>query len=556
MSPPTATLVAPPVNEPKPAQTPKADDGRPVPAAWYGLLALVIVVSFFTGIHDLPLFDLDEGAYAEATREMFERGNFLATYLNGQPRYDKPILFYWLQAASVSMLGWNELALRLPSALGGTAWALATALFVGRLRGARQGCLAGILVSSSWLVAMIGRAAIPDAVLNFFICASMFSIYLYHHEGHRRYLTLAFAFMGLGFLTKGPIAVLIPFVVSLVFFASTGDLRRWIGAITDGRGWAIFLVIALPWYLAIMVVEGPGFLQGFFLTHNLGRFTQAMEGHGGSPFYYLGVLLVGTVPYTGLLATVVRHGGAVLRDPLERYLAIWFVFVLAFFSLSGTKLPHYLNYGLTGLLILFALHADRLRSRGLALAPTGVFFVVLLFLPEIIGHALPDVRQAFYRAGLEGYRDYLGPTYRLACLLGLAMTVALGLAPRMRNIGRLIAAAIMIQATMSLVLMPAIGELLQAPTREAGRIVHERGLAPVVRWRLNMPSFSVYSRRVVPERRPRSGDIVYTTPAYIEAGWRYETIYRAGGVILIRLLDAGETSGTSAAGTAPAPPGQ
>ena len=538
------------------AQPANDEVGLPSLIAWYGLLATVMAVSFFTGIHELPLFDLDEGAYAEATREMFERGNFLATYLNGLPRYDKPILFYWLQALSVSLLGWNELALRLPSALGGTAWAMATALFVGHLRGARSGCLAGIAVSTAWLVAMIGKAAIPDAVLNFFISASMFSIYLHHHDGRRRHLILAFAFMGLGFLTKGPVAVLIPFVVSLIFYASTGDLRRWLGAIADGRGWLVFLVIALPWYLAIMVVEGPGFLQGFFLTHNLGRFTQALEGHGGSPFYYLPVVLIGTIPYTGLLATVVRHGGTILRDPLERYLAIWFVFVLIFFSLSSTKLPHYLNYGLTGLLILFALYADRLRSRALALAPSLLFFLALIFLPEIIGHALPEVRQAFYRAALEDYREHLGTAYRLSCLLGLALAIALGLASRLRNTGRLVGAAILIQLTMSLVLMPAIGDMLQAPTREAGRIVHERGLEPVVRWRLNMPSFSVYSRRVVPERRPRAGDVVYTTPAYIEPGWRYETIYRAGGVILLRLLDAGETAGTAAAGTGPAPSGQ
>ncbi len=524
--------------------------------AWLGLLLATVAAAFFTGIGSLPLFDLDEGAYAEATREMFESGNFLATTLNGLPRYDKPILFYWLQALSVSLLGWNEFALRLPSAIGGTAWALATALFVGRLRGIRAGCLAGIVVATSWLVGMIGKAAIPDAVLNFFICSTMFSIYLHHREGHRRYLLSAFAFMGLGFLTKGPVAVLIPLSVSLVFYLSSGDCRRWLRAITDRRGWLVFAAIALPWYLAIVVVEGPGFVMGFFLTHNLGRFTQAMEGHGGSFLYYLPVVLVGTLPYTGLIATLFRHGAAIVRDPLERYLLIWFVFVLVFFSLSGTKLPHYINYGLTGLLVLMALHADRLRSRTLALAPTAAFFLALLFLPEIVGKALPDVRQAFYRAALGNYREHLDTSYRLACLLALAGTVILWRLPIRRNTHRLLACALMTSIGTSLLLMPRIGAMLQEPTREAGRIVVERGLAPVVRWRLNMPSFSVYSRRVVPERRPRTGDVVYTTPAYLDPAWRTETIYRRGGVILVRIIDDGRTDDGEAATTTTTPPGR
>jgi len=75
-----------------------------------------VLVSFFLFLGDAPLFDVDEGAFSEATLEMFQRGDFLSTYLNGQPRYDKPILIYWLQAASVAAFGANEFAFRFPSA--------------------------------------------------------------------------------------------------------------------------------------------------------------------------------------------------------------------------------------------------------------------------------------------------------------------------------------------------------------------------------------------------------------------------------------------------------
>ena len=84
-----------------------------VPNRWlYILFAACVVAGFFINIHAVPLFDLDEGAFSEATREMFVRGDFISPYLNGAPRYDKPVLIHWLQAASVWTLGLNEFALR------------------------------------------------------------------------------------------------------------------------------------------------------------------------------------------------------------------------------------------------------------------------------------------------------------------------------------------------------------------------------------------------------------------------------------------------------------
>ncbi|TAM24244.1 MAG: glycosyltransferase family 39 protein, partial [Nevskiaceae bacterium] len=76
------------------------------------LFALALFCGYWLNSWAVPLFDLDEGAFSEATREMFARGDFLMTYLDGEPRYDKPILIYWLQAASVALLGWSEFALR------------------------------------------------------------------------------------------------------------------------------------------------------------------------------------------------------------------------------------------------------------------------------------------------------------------------------------------------------------------------------------------------------------------------------------------------------------
>jgi 4-amino-4-deoxy-L-arabinose transferase-like glycosyltransferase len=95
-----------------------------------GFLLLAVAIGFFVNLGGIPLFDLDEGAFAEATREMLASGTFAATYLDGVPRYDKPIFSYWMQALSITLFGLNEWAVRLPSALASCLWLWAGFAFV------------------------------------------------------------------------------------------------------------------------------------------------------------------------------------------------------------------------------------------------------------------------------------------------------------------------------------------------------------------------------------------------------------------------------------------
>src|SRR3954465_12096540 len=113
------------------------------------LAALAVVASFFWLLGAAPLFDVDEAAFSQATLEMFQRGDFLSTYLNGEPRYDKPILVYWLQAAAVTLLGPTEWAFRLPSALCAAGWTGLTFLFARRFYGEERGLLAATLLAAS-----------------------------------------------------------------------------------------------------------------------------------------------------------------------------------------------------------------------------------------------------------------------------------------------------------------------------------------------------------------------------------------------------------------------
>lgn len=506
------------------------------------LAAAAIFIGFFLNIYAVPLFDVDEGAFSEATREMFARGDFISTYLNGEPRYDKPILIYWLQAAAVTVFGVNEFAFRLPSALAATAWVLALIWFVRRLRDEQTALLAGIMASTALSLVVIGSAATADALLNLFIAGAMFAIYLYFIERKTGALYLAFACMGLGFLTKGPVALLIPVAVSFIFFAWEGELRTWARAAFNPIGWVILLGIAMPWYLVQYAKEGQAFIDGFFLKHNVSRFQGPMEGHTGSLLYYLPVVVVGIMPYSSLAIRTVTYLRQMPQVNLQWFCLLWFAFVLVFFSLSGTKLPHYVNYGLTGLIILMALYMDALRSRFWAFLPPLVFFAVFLSLPEILGAVLPMVEDPYFQASFANYEEYFGWGYRLFFLAALAMTLYFMAERQTPVANKLLITGLVTALSISGVFMPKLGAILQEPVKEAGLLARAQAL-DVVQYRLHLPSISVYRQAETPRRAPRPGEVALTAPAYLDELGPHDVIFASNGIVLARLREEGATDG-------------
>ncbi len=510
------------------------------------LLGLMIVLAFYHNIYAVPLFDLDEGAFSEATREMFERDDFISTYLNGEPRYDKPILVYWLQAASMALFGVNEFAFRLPSALAATAWVLMLAAFMARIKDHRAGLLAGVFAAGSLLISIIGKAATADALLNCLLAGSMFAVFLYWREGRKRYQYALYVFCALGFLTKGPVALLVPGVVSLIFFVTYGEFRSWLKLAFNPLGILLFLAIAMPWYVAQYLKEGQAFIDGFFLKHNVSRFSGPMEGHAGSLFYYVPVFLAGALPFTALAVAGLARGRSLWQDFAGRYALIWFLFVLVFFTLSGTKLPHYINYGMTGLVILMVLVADQLRSRVWALLPPLLFFVTLIFLPQLMKEGVEKEKDAYFQAALANYENAFGWEYRLFLVAAALLCVFFIWERRRALVDKLVVVAFASLFTISGLLLPIMGKLIQQPVKEAALLARQNQW-PVVMWKLNMPSFSVYYQHSLERRAPRAGEVVFTAPRYLAELPAYDLLYREGGVVLARVRDV------AAAPAAPGP---
>ncbi len=506
------------------------------PALWKrALYALLLLVPLLAGLASTPLFDVDEGAFSEATREMVASGDWGHTTLNGEDRFDKPIGVYWLQAASVRVFGPEPFAFRLPSVLSGWLLALSLAAFALPRFGLRSAALAGILVVTSLGPLAIFRAATADALLNLLLVLTGLDLWRFAESGRRAPLRRAYAWVGLGLLVKGPVAVLVPGAAFLVWVASSRRWDRLRQALLDGWGWLLLVALAAPWYAYALHRHGMTFVEGFLLKHNLQRFSGPMEGHGGSMVYYLAALPLMAMPWLPLMAVVVGRARRLWADPLGRYLLGWSGFVLLFFSLSGTKLPHYVLYGYPPLALLMA---QQLSQAGRHLRTVTWVFVfgwplVLAWLPWQVKDAAAGLRDPFFASLLAGSPSPMmgGPVLALGLML-LVLLTPLHLwrpdsrAPyterereRLPAAWRLGMAALILGGFIGGWVSPWWGEALQGPVAraaEAAAQVQARataggGTAPrVVQYRLHMPSFSVYLGQEVPRRDPAPQDLAFT----------------------------------------------
>jgi hypothetical protein len=513
----------------------------PAPLVLPALLALAAWLGFFNQLGGFPLFDVDEGAFSEATREMLERGDFVTTWLNGQPRFDKPILTYWLQALSVACFGAREFAFRLPSALAALGWVGAIFLFARQHADRNTAYCAALIAATTLGVNVIGRGATADALLNLFLALAMFDIYRYMEQPLARYRRLVWLWMALGLLTKGPVALLIPFAASGLAFALHGKLRAWRQALFDPAGWLILLAVAGPWYVLEYLRQGDAFIAGFFMRHNVERFMAPLQGHRGNLLYYLPAGLLLMLPYTGLLLRTLPGILSLRSKPLDTLLWCWFLFVLVFFSLASTKLPHYLLYGVTPLFVLMAMRRHLLASRVLAFVPPLLLLGAVVTLPAVLRAFGPGIVDPYVREALT-QPDVFGAGYRLGSSLLLLLMLALALLPlpRYDPWQKLLACGLLCSVAVGTLLLPALGQLQQGPVKEAALFARQAGL-PVRTWQFNVPSFSVY-RGQVTERAAalRPGDVVLTRSSALAAlgpaQLQVHVLFRKGGVVLIKIL--------------------
>ena len=307
---------------------------------------IMIAAALFLSLFRLgapKLFDVDEAVFSEATREMVISRNWITPTYNGANRYDKPILFYWLMAASYKAFGVNEFGARFPSAVAAVLLGSSLFFFVKYFSGEQAARYASLPAVFSIYYLVYSRAAVTDMTLTLFIALSLFCFYRSSSEVSQdktMHLYGFYLFSALAFLTKGLIGIVFPFGIALVFMAVTrgpGGMKR----VFSFRGILLFAAVAAPWYLAEVAINGREFIDQFFIKHHFRRYTDVISGHRGPLYYYIPVIIVGFFPWISFLPAGIRSAWKG-KNALHLFGLVWFAFVFLFFSFSTTKLPNYI----------------------------------------------------------------------------------------------------------------------------------------------------------------------------------------------------------------------
>ncbi|WP_430462265.1 ArnT family glycosyltransferase [Thalassolituus sp. LLYu03] len=505
-----------------------------------GWLLAVIAAFFFVNLNGYLLFDHDEGAFSEATRGMFERNDFITTWLNDRVRFDKPILIYWLQAASINVFGTEVWAFRLPSALAGLGWTLAIFSFTRRFVDEKTATVAALMACSALGINMIAHVATADALLNAILATTLLLMYGYSQKPQTRLLVAIYALMALGVLTKGPVAVAVPLMVAALFYLSHGLHREFLKAIFFIPGWVLFVAIAAPWYLLEYQAQGQAFIDGFFLKHNVNRFNNAMEGHDGGFLFYPLVLPFVLAPFGGLLIRMLPSVKNLKpgRDALDAYLWIWFLVVLILFSLASTKLPHYILYGCSPLVILMARYRHWLHSRLLALVFPALLFGVAIAFPLLLPTAEQRLTNPIEIAVAQRAADYFNQDFSIVAAVAGLISLALILWRRISPWFALILVAGIQTLFVWFVFVPAFSEAQQRPVWDAAQFA-KRLDEPVYTQSIDMPSFNVYLDKVTQRRDLQIGEVGFGREDRLQRdteryGIHYDVLFQSGPIQIVR----------------------
>jgi 4-amino-4-deoxy-L-arabinose transferase-like glycosyltransferase len=370
----------------------------------YWALALFAAVLWFATLSLRPLFNPDEGRYAEIPREMLASGDWAIPHLNGLVYIEKPPLQYWATAASLSIVGQNELGARLYTALCALGAVLAAAFAARRLWGTRAAIRTAALLSSMPLFLVMGQLLTLDMSLTAYMTAALAAFLAAQSAQRRRERLLmlaAWAATALGVLTKGPVAAAIPAAVLVLYSLWSRDFSPW-RRLHAAAGAALFVAIAVPWYV-VAARRVPGFLEFFVIHEHVARYLTPSAHREEVWWFFVPVLLLGTLPW---ILPVLRGLGSGWRRrapgfdaPL--FLRLWVLFALVFFSLSDSKLIPYVLPALPALALLAAGLPEETLERDVArtaLMTLGVAIVLGIGCLVAPAHVAPSERNAYFLA--------------------------------------------------------------------------------------------------------------------------------------------------------------
>ncbi|MDZ8084924.1 MAG: glycosyltransferase family 39 protein [Nostoc sp. DedQUE12b] len=370
-------------------------------------LILIGWIAFGWNLGNIGLIDETEPLFAEASRQMFVTGDWITPFFNGDTRFDKPALIYWCQAIAYHLIGVNEWAVRLPSAIAAFGlvclgfytiqWYLLKQEELEQVsrptRRYKTSFIAAALMALNPETIIWARTGVSDMLLTGCIASALFCFFLGYagKEGSRRaeeqesrgaelitnvqspmshalfpnkwYLAFYVLIAG-AILTKGPVGIVLPGLIVAAFLLYVGKVREVLREMHLLVGTLIILALSVPWYALVIWRNGWNYINSFFGYHNLERFTEVVNGHSAPWYFYFVIVLLGFAPYSVYLpASIIRlkfwqrsHWRSLERfQQFGLFAWFWFASIFGFFSIAVTKLPSYVLPLMPAAAILVAL---------------------------------------------------------------------------------------------------------------------------------------------------------------------------------------------------------
>jgi 4-amino-4-deoxy-L-arabinose transferase-like glycosyltransferase len=510
-------------------------------------LIIVSAIAFLWNLGSTSLVDETEPLFAEAARQMTVTGDWITPYFNGETRFDKPPLIYWLMAICYRLFGVNEWGARLPSAVAAIAlivlsfYTLKYFGFTTPNHAQKNGSKCDRqLWFSAWLGSAImafnpetlvwGRTGVSDMLLSGCMGLSLLCFFWGYTQSKtntninlfspNKWYLLFYIFLSLGVLAKGPVGIVLPGIIILSFLFYLGNflqVTKEIGLIT---GIILFLIITIPWYVLVILKNGQNYIDSFFGYHNFERFTEVVNGHSAPWYFYFLVILIGFAPWSVYLPQAFfrlkfwqrKNWSQQPRySQLSLFAFFWFICIFIFFSIAVTKLPSYvLPLMPAGSILVALLWSQELTNndnnyplnRGLSFSIGANLLIVLalliamLMLPKIVGYdpAAPNFQQLIADSGipLKGAIAWL--------LTGLSISTLLTFKKSYKWIG--VANLIGFIFFFMVALIPAIfllDNVRQLPLKEIASMVKEikQPETDVIMFGFKKPTLVFYSQNYV-----------------------------------------------------------
>lgn len=448
---------------------------RPALAVTVSILWLMLIgwVGYVWNLGNIGLIDETEPLFAEASRQMYVTGDWITPFFNGETRFDKPALIYWCQAIAYALIGVNEWAVRLPSAIAAMAvislafytlhWSLKKQDEIEQVsRPARRYLTAavgaGVMALSPEMIVW-GRTGVSDMLLTGCIASALLCFFLGYatkptteekstpSRWPNKWYLASYVLIAGAILTKGPVGIVLPGLIIGAFSLYLGKIREIWQEMRPLLGLLIICVLSIPWYGLVIWRNGWDYINAFFGYHNVERFTEVVNGHSAPWYFYFLVVLLGFAPYSVYLPAAIARlkfwqlsywRGQPRSQQLGLFACFWFLVIFGFFTIAVTKLPSYVLPLMPAAAILVALFwSDLIKDNSTAnssisgrsflwsswvnVAFLSTLAVGLFHLSQIIGKdpAAPNLYQQIQQSGLPVY----GGVIWLICALVISVLI-------------------------------------------------------------------------------------------------------------------------------------